>query len=165
MQLTILGLGNLLLEDEGFGVRFIEEIGRRYIFPAGVKLVDGGTLGYGLLDTISSCDRLLVIDIIKSDDRPGSIYRFNRREMELRLPPPTSAHEVEFFDVLNKAELMEALPETVFLCIVPKRYGGELKIGLSAPLRAAFPAMEELLLKELAAWGVKPRARENQGLA
>ncbi len=161
MRTTILGLGNTLLRDEGFGVHFLRELKDSYIFPENVKLVDGGTLGYGLLDTISSCDRLLVIDIIKSDDQPGSIYRFTQAEMELHLPAPTSAHEVEFFDVLMKAELMDALPETIFLCITPQDYGGEMNPTMTPIMYDSFPAMEKLLLNELAGWQLTPNRRES----
>lgn len=160
MRTTILGLGNTLLRDEGFGVHFLNEIDKKYCFPEDVKLIDGGTLGYGLLNTISSCDRLLVIDVIKSDDQPASIYRFTQAEMELRLPAPTSAHEVEFFDVLSKAEMMGALPETIFLCITPKDYGGEMDMAMSPVMLEAFPAMEKLLLKELNSWQVTLSQRE-----
>ena len=160
MRTTILGLGNTLLRDEGFGVHFLNEIEKKYHFPENVKLVDGGTLGYGLLDTISSCDRMLVIDIIKSDDQPGSIYRFTQAEMELHLPTPTSAHEVEFFDVLIKAELMGALPETIFLCITPQDYGGEMDLTMTPIMYSSFPAMEKLLIKELSGWQLSPNRRE-----
>ncbi|MBN2808300.1 MAG: HyaD/HybD family hydrogenase maturation endopeptidase [Deltaproteobacteria bacterium] len=160
MRTTILGLGNTLLRDEGFGVHFLHELDRKYDFPDDVKLIDGGTLGYGLLDTISSCDRLLVIDIIKSEAAPGSIYRFTQEEMELQIPAPTSAHEVEFFDVLSKAEMMGALPETIFLCIAPENYGGEMEIGLSPAMYEAYSAFEKLLLQELQEWDLKPSLKE-----
>ena len=160
MRTTILGLGNTLLRDEGFGVHFLKEMEKNYLFPENVKLVDGGTLGYGLLDTISSCDRLLVIDIIKSDDLPGSIYRFTQAEMELHLPEPTSAHEVEFFDVLLKAELMDELPETIFLCITPEAYGGQMNTDMTQIMYDSFPTMEKLLLKELAIWQMIPSQRD-----
>ncbi len=160
MRTTILGLGNTLLRDEGFGVHFLNEMEKTYHFPENVKLVDGGTLGYGLLDTISSCDRLLVIDIIKSDDQPGSIYRFTQTEMELYLPAPTSAHEVEFFDVLIKAELMDKLPETIFLCITPQDYGGEMNPTMTPIMYNSYPAMEKLFLKELSGWQLMPNRRE-----
>ncbi len=156
MRTTILGLGNTLLKDEGFGVHFLNEMAAKYSFPASVKLVDGGTLSYGLLDIICSCERMLVIDVIKSNDSPGSIYRFNQAEMELNRQAPTSAHEVEFFDVLNKAEMIDALPETVFLCITPQDYGGEMDLAMTPVMFDAFPAMEELFLKELDRWQIIP---------
>jgi hydrogenase maturation protease len=152
-KLTILGLGNILLEDEGFGVHFIRSIAAKYRFDDNVQIVDGGTLGYRLLDTICSAGRIITIDVIKVDDEPGSIYRFNRQEMELRMPDPTSAHEVEFLDVLYQAEIMGELPETTFLCIVPESYG-TMKLEMTEKMRDAFPAMERLLLEELSALGV-----------
>ena len=160
MRTTILGLGNTLLRDEGFGVHFLKEMEKNYLFPENVKLIDGGTLGYGLLDTISSCNRMLVIDIIKSEDQPGSIYRFTQAEMELHLPTPTSAHEVEFFDVLMKTELMDELPETIFLCITPQDYGGEMNPTMTQLMYDSFPAMEKFFLKELAEWRLTPARHE-----
>jgi hydrogenase maturation protease len=152
-KITILGLGNILLEDEGFGVHFVRSIAGKYRFDGDVQVVDGGTLGYRLLDTICSAGRIIAIDVIKVEDEPGSIYRFNRTEMELHMPAPTSAHEVEFLDVLYQAELMGELPESTFLCIVPKSYG-IMKLEMTEPMKDAFPAMERLLLDELKALGV-----------
>lgn len=152
-RLTILGLGNILLEDEGFGVHFIRYIAGRYRFEGDVRIVDGGTLGYRLLDTVCSAGRIIAIDVIKVNDEPGSIYRFDRHEMELHMPDPTSAHEVEFLDVLYQAEIMGELPETTFLCIVPESYG-TMKLEMTERMKESFPAMERLLLDELKTLGV-----------
>jgi len=156
---TILGLGNILLRDEGFGVYFLRHLEENFSFPESVRLVDGGTLGFGLLDTVTDCERLFVIDIIKSSDPPGTIYRFTREEMGLNLPEPTSAHEVEFFDVLAMAELMDKLPETIFLCIAPQEYGGELCTEMSPLMKQAFPALEKLLFTELTSCGLTPQRK------
>lgn len=152
---TILGLGNILLQDEGFGVRFVSWFAGRYHLPEGVRLIDGGTLGYGLLDTVCSCERLIVIDVIKVDDEPGSLYRFDRNELDARMPEPTSAHEVEFLDLLVQAEILGACPEVVFLCIVPHTWG-EMDLEMSPVMGERFPEMEGLLLQELARLDVKP---------
>jgi len=156
--LTILGLGNILLADEGFGVHFTRMLNEKYCFPEKASIVDGGTLGYNLLDTISGTRNLIVIDTIKTDDTPGSIYRFTKDEMELHLPEPTSAHEVEFFDVLNQAELIGDSPETVFLCIVPYEYG-DMNLEMTDKIKERFPKMEELLLKELKNFKVVPEVK------
>ncbi|HNY66589.1 MAG TPA: HyaD/HybD family hydrogenase maturation endopeptidase [Deltaproteobacteria bacterium] len=152
-KITILGLGNILLEDEGFGVHFVRYIESRYRFADNVKIVDGGTLGYRLLDVVCEPDHLILIDAIKLDDEPGSIYRFNREEMELHMPPPTSAHEVELLDVLCQADLMGELPEATFLCIVPRSYGS-MVLRMTETMKGAFQCMERLLLQELKALGV-----------
>lgn len=120
---TVLGLGNILLQDEGFGVHFIRWLSSRNAGNEELRIIDGGTLGYGLLDVIASCRNLIVIDCIKIDDEPGSLYRFTREDMDLYMPKPTSAHEVEFPHVLHQAELMGQCPNVIFLCIVPEKYG------------------------------------------
>lgn len=154
-RITILGLGSILLGDEGFGVHFVRRISERYVFPDFVQVVDGGTLGYGLLATVCECDHLIVIDCIKLDDAPGSLYRFTRQEMEQRMPPATSAHEVEFPDVLSMAELMDEAPEVVFLCIVPQQCG-QMELAMSPVMNQRLAAMEQLLLKELSLHTVQP---------
>jgi hydrogenase maturation protease len=148
-HLTIMGVGNILLADEGFGVHFVRRLEEGFNFPAGVRLIDGGVLAYTLLDAICSCEHLIVIDAIKLTDVPGSIYRFTREELATRLPPPTSAHEVAFPDVLFKAELLGELPEVTFLCIIPEQYA-EMCLEMTPLMKERLPAMEGLLFDELA---------------
>lgn len=153
--ITILGLGNILMKDEGFGVHFIRWIGNRWKFPESVELVEGGVMAYALLGPVCGCEHLIVIDVLKVDGEPGAIYRFTLAEIESRLPPPTSAHEVQFLDVLCKAEMLDEAPEVVFLCIVPENFR-DMEMEISLRLRGKFPLMEELLLKELARHGLRP---------
>lgn len=152
--ITILGLGNILLGDEGFGVHFIRRFLQRYRLPGGVEAMDGGTLGYALLDPVGRCRHLIVVDVIKLKDTPGSLYRFTREELELHLPPPTSAHEVMFLDVLFKTELIDQAPEDViFLCIVPEAYG-DTCLEMTETLKGKYMDMEKLLVKELSLHGI-----------
>ncbi len=153
IHITILGLGNILLQDEGFGVHFVRWFQNNYHLPGNLKVVEGGTLGYGLLDTVCSCDKLLVIDVIKSAEKPGSVYRFTKEEVDAQVLEPTSAHEVSFQDVLCKAELIEELPECIFLCVVPFKYK-DMGLELTSPMRRIFSTVERLLLKELSLDGV-----------
>jgi len=152
--ITVLGIGNILMGDEGFGVHFVRWFAHRYRETNDVKIIDGGTLGYALLDIICSCDHLIVVDVLKVQDAPGSMYRFNKEEMELHLPPPTTAHEVTFPDVLFKSELLGEAPETIFLCTVPEDYK-DLKMDMSPFLYDKFSDMEKLLLAELAKLNIK----------
>jgi hydrogenase maturation protease len=159
-KVAILGVGNILLADEGFGVHFIRWFSQRYQPSDCIRIVDGGTLGYALIDIICNCDNLIVIDVLKVKDAPGSIYRFNTQEMQAHMPPPTSAHEVSFFDVLFKVELMDELPETLFLCIVPQDYG-EMNLEMTPVMQEKFPVMEKLLLAELSRLNVVLERTEN----
>jgi hydrogenase maturation protease len=155
--IVILGLGNILMGDEGFGVHFVRWFAGRRRQPAGLEIIDGGTLGYMLLETICRAGHLIVVDCIRLDDSPGSLYRFSRSEMEAHLPPPTSAHEVKFADVLCKAEMTGECPEMTFLCAVPERIG-DMDLELSPAVRATFPELEKILLAELAAHRLFPEA-------
>ena len=152
-RITILGLGNILLQDEGFGVHFVRWFESNYEVPENVKIIEGGTLGYSLLDTVCNCDDLIVIDVIKIKDEPGSVYRFTKDEVDAKMLEPTSAHEVSFQDVLCKAELIDELPEVIFLCVVPDKYG-DMVLELTPLMKEKFPEVERLLLKELSLKGV-----------
>jgi len=151
---TILGIGNILMGDEGFGIHFARWFSQRYRATDDVHIIDGGTLGYALLDIICSCDHLIIVDVLKVDDAPGSIYRFNKEEMDSHLPPPTTAHEVTFPDVLFKSELMGEAPETIFLCIVPQNYK-DLRMEMTPFLYDKFIDMEKFLLIELVKLNIK----------
>jgi len=153
--IILLGLGNILMGDEGFGVHFVRWFAQRHRLPPDVEIVDGGTLGYFLLDPICRAAHVIVVDCIRLDDPPGSIYRFSRTEMEAHLPPPTSAHEVKFADVLCKAEMMGECPEMTFLCVVPGKIG-EMDLEMTPAVRTKFLEMEALLLAELAAHDLSP---------
>ena len=157
--ITILGLGNILLQDEGFGVHFVRWFEKNYQLPEGVGIVEGGTLGYKLLDTVCSCDKLLVIDVIKSNE-PGSIYRFTKEEIDEQELQPTSAHEVSFQDVLCKAELIEELPDVIFLCIGPYEYK-DMGLELTPLMVKKMPEVEKLLLQELSSHGINPLKLNN----
>jgi hydrogenase maturation protease len=153
--ITILGLGNILMKDEGFGVHFVRWIENRWRLPDTVEFIEGGVMAYALLGPVCGCEHLIVIDVLKTDDESGAIYRFTLAEIEPKLPPPTSAHEVQFLDVLCKAEMLDEAPEVVFLCIVPVNVR-DMDLEMSPLMREKFPLMEEVLLKELARHSIHP---------
>lgn len=157
-SITILGLGNILIGDDGLGVRFVGWFADRYILPDCVSVVDGGTAGLGLLDIVTGADRLIVIDAIRVDDTPGSLYRFGKEDMSLYLPPPSSVHEVEFLDVLAMADLLGQCPPVTFIAVVPEKYD-TMEVRISDCVRERFPDVERLLLEELAALSVIPVRR------
>lgn len=157
-NITILGLGNLLIGDDGFGVRFVSWFSDRYTLPDEVILVDGATAGLGLLDVVTGAGHLIVIDAIRIDDTPGSMYRFTKEEMRLYLPPPTSAHEVEFLDVLAMADILDQCPPVTFITVVPEKYD-TMEVRISDLLVERFSDTERLLLEELAALSVRPVRR------
>ena len=72
MKTLVLGLGNVLLQDEGVGVRVIERLQAAYAFPNDVTVLDGGTLGLDLLHVLEESDRAVVVDAVKAGKEPGT---------------------------------------------------------------------------------------------
>ena len=75
-KIVILGIGNILLTDEGIGVHVANELAKMDL-PSGLSVVEGGTDGFRLLNVITEADRLIVVDAVKGGAKPGSIYRFD----------------------------------------------------------------------------------------
>lgn len=152
-RLTIMGLGNILFRDEGFGVHFVREFQKKYRLPEDVLIMDGGTLGYMLMDDICQTEHLLVVDTVKADDTPGSIYRFSPDAIPTCLHYNVSAHEVEFLDVLFKAEMMGEAPETVIIAVIPEDILGT-EMELTPTLKSCIPKVESLVKEELKRMGI-----------
>jgi len=147
-KLVVLGLGNLLLKDEGFGVHFVRRFQRKYRMPEHIAIIDGGTLGYALMDIICQTEHLLVIDTVKADDEPGSIYRFSPQAIPAYLDYTASAHEVEFMDVLLKAEMLGEAPATTIIAVSV----GEIKemgMELSEVMEDALLKVEDMVKQEI----------------
>ena len=75
MNVLVLGIGNILLKDEGVGVRLIEAVDQEFVIPEGVELLDGGTAGIELLDHISQRELLVIVDAMRNGHPAGTVYR------------------------------------------------------------------------------------------
>ena len=158
-EITVLGIGNIVLRDEGFGVRVVEYLDRHYTFPEHVQLVDGGTLGIELMQYVTDTKKLLVIDSINGGDVPGKSFRFHNDAVMEHFQDKLSAHEVGIQDVLAALSVTgRKIPEVVVIGAQP--YDLEAGVELSVDMAALLEPMAEQALKELAAWGVVPKARE-----
>jgi hydrogenase maturation protease len=112
-QITILGIGNILLTDEGFGVRVIEKLFDEYEFPDHVAVVEGGVLGIHLLGTLSKADHLIVVDAVKNKQPPGTLYRLEKEELPERILMKNSLHQTDFLETLTLCQMIDKAPETV----------------------------------------------------
>lgn len=154
MNVLILGLGNILLRDEGVGVHAVNALASRYRLPDGVEALDGGTSGMDLLDTVAERERLIVCDAIKSDTTPGTAVRLDGDGIAAFFATRLSPHQLGLSDLLANLELMGARPEHVSIIgIVPD----DMSLGteLSAAGRVGMEKGIELLLEELADFGVQ----------
>ena len=104
-DITVLGIGNVVLRDEGFGVRVAEYLDKNYIFPDNVQIVDGGVLGIELMQFVTGTEKLLIIDSINGGGEPGQTFRFANDEVLAHFQDKLSAHEVGIQDVLAALEV------------------------------------------------------------
>ncbi len=115
MDILVLGVGNVLLTDEGVGVRALNELQRRYTFPENVELLDGGTSGIELLRHIRKRDYLIIIDVMKFDQKPGTVGRIEGDEVPAAFRIRISPHQLGLSDLLAAAMLTDELPENLVL--------------------------------------------------
>jgi hydrogenase maturation protease len=152
MDILILGIGNILLSDEGIGVRAVEALAAGYRFPKGVELLDGGTAGFELMAKITRREQLIVIDAIACDHPPGTVLRVEGEDVRQVFSSRISPHQLGISDVLAASALIGELPDRLVLFgIEPAEIGTSLE--LSAPVAAALPKLMTAVLEELAALG------------
>lgn len=151
----ILGVGNLLLSDEGVGVRVIERLQECYALPAeGVQVLDGGTLGMDLLYYLEDTHTLLIVDAVEMGREPGSLLRLAGSDVPAFLSVKMSPHQVGVPDMLFAARLKGIEPPDIVLWGVQP---GSLDIGLelSPAVAAQVDPLVERLCEELAQRGIK----------
>jgi hydrogenase maturation protease len=155
---VILGLGNLLLGDEGLGVRALWQLQESYRLPAGVRLVDGGTLGLELLDEVESTEKLLVLDAALTDHPEGAIIRLEGDAVPAFIAVHAGAHDTGLAEVLALARFRDSEPEEiVVLGMQPATI--ELGWGLSPEVSKRLFGLVEAATAELHRWGFECTAR------
>ena len=115
MNTVVLGLGNTLLRDEGVGVHVVERLNERYVLPADVTVIDGGTAGLELLYQLAGCERLIVCDAVNADAPPASVLSFTDEQVPAFFQRRLSPHQVGLADVLATLQLTDAAPEHLSL--------------------------------------------------
>ena len=161
---TVLGIGNIILRDEGFGVRAVEYLEEHFSFPADVRLLDGGTLGPELLHFVTGTEHLLILDAVSGDAAPGTIYRFEDDAVMAHFQEKMSSHEIGIQDVLAWLTVTErAIPNVVVLGMQP--YELSAGLTLSPEMAAALPSFAARAVEELVRWGAVPTPRGMQRCA
>jgi len=153
----VLGLGNILLEDEGLGIRALELLQQRYEIPSEVELLDGGTTGMGLLDDISGRQHLLVLDAVQTGEPPGTLVKLAGDEVPVYFEMRISPHQLGLSDVLATLELSGERPAGVtVLGLVPESL--EMCLQLSDLVNGRLDSLVEAAVKELERLGYLLRA-------
>ncbi|MBS4095512.1 MAG: HyaD/HybD family hydrogenase maturation endopeptidase [Sulfuricella sp.] len=159
-NVVVLGIGNLLWADEGFGVRAVQELHRRWRFPKRVTLVDGGTQGYSLLHYVQAADKMIIFDAVDFDLPPGNLKVLRNEHVPRFMgAKKLSLHQTGFQEVLAIAELNGQLPnELVLIGVQPEDfedYGGSLRPVVRKQIEPAL----ELALANLLRWRCEPEPR------
>ena len=152
-EITVLGIGNIVLRDEGFGVRVAEYLTAHYTFPEQVQFLDGGTLGMELLRCVADTKRLLLLDAVRGEKAPGETYRLAGAEVAVHFQDKLSAHEIGIQDILTLLTLTgKSVPEVVVLGAEPVDMSAGME--LSPALSALVPEMARRAVEEMTLWGV-----------
>ncbi len=150
MNILILGIGNILFQDEGIGVHFIHYLDEKYEFiskNSTISFVDGGTLAQRLIPEIVKYDEVIVIDCIDADNsKAGDIYFFDYKKATSYINWQGSAHEIEMLQTLNMIDMNKDLPKTMVLGVIPKRISDDTTFDLSDEIINAVNVMENRII-------------------
>jgi hydrogenase maturation protease len=150
-KVAVIGVGNILMGDEGLGVRALELLEkRRAEFGGRVSLVDAGTALLDVIDDCTTFDVLLVIDAVRAGGEPGAVYRFDIAALgrEKAHGLPTSLHETSVLEALEMERLTgRSVPETVVVGMEPERISAGM--DLSATVAGKLPLLVRTVLDEL----------------
>jgi len=151
----VLGIGNLVMSDDGVGVRVVQQLQREYRFAENVEIMDGGTLGLDLLPKLEGIDHLIVVDAVETGHNPGTCVRLTGEDLPIALETKVSAHQMGLKDLLSVARLLGHSPgEMVLIGVQPGSI--EMDTELTAVVEAKVDVLARMVLDELASWGVKP---------
>jgi hydrogenase maturation protease len=158
-EVLVLGIGNLLWADEGFGVRAVEALHERWQLPAQVSVVDGGTQGLYLLDHLCAAACVLVFDAIDFDLAPGTLRVFRDDEVPVWSDTMMSLHQASFQELLSLARLRDRFPRRLTLIGVQPQVLDDLGGSLSPIVRSRVDEAVDLAVRELADWGIAAAPR------
>jgi hydrogenase maturation protease len=146
-DILIMGVGNILLRDEGIGVHVVKRL-KEMSLPENVEVLDGGTAGLELVDFMENRRKLIVIDAVKNGERPGTIYRLTEKNLKIKPKAIMSFHEIDFLDALYMSEVMKNRPkEVIVIGVEPKDMSDGL--DLSPEIEERIPRIIEIVMEEL----------------
>jgi len=159
--ILVLGVGNVLLSDEGIGIHALELLEQRYRLPDGVEVLDGGTSGMDLLDQLADRERVLIVDAVRTGDPEGTLVRLADAALPAFFRTKVSPHMLGLCDLLAILELRDEAPgELVLQGMVP--YSLKTHIGLTDAAAARLPELVERVADELRRFGAVLEPRDAQ---
>jgi len=153
ISVLVLGVGNIVMSDDGVGVMVAQKLQQSYRFPDNVEILDGGTLGLDLLPRLENKTHLILIDAVETGKKAGTCIRLYGQELPIALETKISPHQMGLKDLLAVSELMGHSPqEMVLIGIQPRSI--EMEIGLTPEVEAQLGSLVTNVLTELENWGI-----------
>ena len=146
--MRVVGVGNILLSDEGIGVHLVTALARENALP-GVEYVDGGVMGGALLNAIEGEDKVVVLDTVAAPFPPGTVLKLFPDDLESGGRDRFSLHDLNLSDTIGLMRLRGTLPRMMILGVVPSDIATP-RVGLSEPLAAKFEEILEKVRAEIA---------------
>ena len=158
-KVLVLGIGNLVMSDDGVGVKVVQQLQREYRFAENVEIMDGGTLGLDLLPKLEGIDHLIVVDAVETGRKPGTCVRLAGEELPIALETKVSPHQMGLKDLLSVAHLLGHSPgEMVLIGVQPGSI--EMDIELTPEVDAVLQVLVGNVLNELRIIGIDSARRE-----
>lgn len=153
MRIVILGVGNILLSDEGVGVRTVEFLKREYQLPPEVEVIDGGTSAMEMLDDLAYADHLIIVDAVRSGKPPGTLVRIAGEDVPVFFKTKLSPHQIGLSDVLATLVVTGEAPGGVTVIGV-EPYSLATCMALTPQIEALLPRVAEQVVTELRQLGI-----------
>lgn len=145
--ILVLGVGNILLGDEGIGVRVIETMVAKSL-PENMELLDGGTAAVDLMSVLEGREKVIIIDAVKGGGEPGALYRFTPDDVEDLENIHTSLHQVGLLEVLLQMKYLGSMPPAIIIIGVEPE-GLDWSLELSPRVKEVIPRVIELVRAEV----------------
>lgn len=156
--IAVLGVGNVLLSDEGFGVRVVQHLMKYYDFTPPIRLIDGGTLGWDLLNFLQGVEKLIIVDAIDGKAIPGTFFVLKNEEVKAYFKRKVSGHEAGIQEVLAWFELFgKPIKEVTVIGVQPQSL--ETGLELTPLIKKLLPKAVDEVIKRLKEWGVEVKKR------
>jgi hydrogenase maturation protease len=154
-KIGIIGIGNLILSDEGFGIHTLHYLEENYIFPENVVLQDAGTAGIYMSPFLEACDPIFVIDVVDIQEEPGSLHFYTMDDVGARnIQTKMSPHQLGLLEIVEICRLRDAAPEHIeFYCTVPKSL--DTSMELSPEVAPRVVEVADMIIKRLQELGVE----------
>jgi len=159
----LIGVGNLLFCDDGIGVLVANYLEKNFTFSPEFEILDGGTLGFNLLEYFLEYDNVVIVDTISLEDEVGSIYAIPSKALLGTNRYKNTAHEVEVVQMIEASSLYDTQANITIIAMVPEDIS-TIQIGLSEVVLSKFDSLIDEVLQHIESLHVKVTQKDKRTL-